>query len=70
MATSTDPLWQSLALGCASGWTCVAVGFPLDSIKVRLQSGAPRAALFANLWRGILPPMLAVVPTWGGVFLA
>eukprot|EP00040_Diaphanoeca_grandis_P020788 m.110527 g.110527 ORF g.110527 m.110527 type:complete len:272 (-) comp28049_c0_seq3:557-1372(-) len=68
-AASKDPIWHSLALGAVGGGTCVLVGYPLDTIKVRLQSNQTRG-LYRNLFRGIVPPLVAVVPAWVGVFVA
>jgi solute carrier family 25 carnitine/acylcarnitine transporter 20/29 len=68
-AKDTDPLWHSVAMGTFSGVTCVVVGHPLDTIKVRMQTGAT-GPIFRGLFRGIVPPLLAVTPSWIGVFLA
>ena len=68
-AKDSDPLWHSMAMGTFSGITCVVVGHPLDTIKVRLQTGA-KGPMFRGLFRGIVPPLLAVTPSWIGVFLA
>ena len=68
-AKDTDPLWHSVAMGTFSGVTCVVVGHPLDTIKVRMQTGAT-GPIFRGLFRGLVPPLLAVTPSWIGVFLA
>lgn len=68
-ANSKDPVWHSVALGFVSGVTCVVVGHPFDSVKVRLQSNQTNA-IFRNLYRGVLPPLMGVVPSWVGVFAA
>ena len=68
-AKADDPLYVSLLYGAISGTTVVAVGHPLDSIKVRLQTGTT-TNIFRNLYKGVLPPFLAVVPSWIAVFLA
>ena len=68
-AGADDPLWKSLVFGAVSGTSVVLVGHPLDSIKVRLQTGATRN-IFQNLYKGITPPLMAVVPSWVAVFLA
>tara|TARA_B100000795_G_C22749606_1_gene418814 strand:- start:70 stop:882 length:813 start_codon:yes stop_codon:yes gene_type:complete len=68
-AKDTDPLWYSALMGSISGITCVVVGHPLDTIKVRIQTGA-KGPLFRNLFKGIVPPLLAVTPSWIGVFVA
>jgi solute carrier family 25 (mitochondrial carnitine/acylcarnitine transporter), member 20/29 len=68
-AKADDPLYVSLLYGAISGTTVVAVGHPLDSIKVRLQTGTT-TNIFRNLYKGVLPPFLAVVPSWIAVFLS
>ena len=68
-AKAEDPLYVSLLYGAISGSTVVAVGHPLDSIKVRLQTGTT-SNIFRNLYKGVLPPFLAVVPSWMAVFLS
>lgn len=68
-ASDTDPLWHSAAMGTFSGLTCVIVGHPLDTIKVRIQTGST-GPMFRGLFKGIVPPLLAVTPSWVGVFLA
>jgi solute carrier family 25 (mitochondrial carnitine/acylcarnitine transporter), member 20/29 len=68
-AKDTDPLSYSALMGTISGVTCVVVGHPLDTIKVRIQTGA-KGPLFRNLFKGIVPPLLAVTPSWIGVFVA
>ena len=68
-AKDTDPLWNSALMGTISGVTCVVIGHPLDTIKVRIQTNA-KGPLFRHLYRGILPPLLAVTPSWVGVFVA
>jgi hypothetical protein len=66
-AKDSDPLWHSMVMGTFSGATCVVVGHPLDTIKVRLQTSA-KGPLFKHLFRGVVPPLLAVTPSWTGVF--
>ena len=39
-AKDSDPLWHSMLMGTFSGATCVLVGHPLDTVKVRLQTSA------------------------------
>jgi solute carrier family 25 (mitochondrial carnitine/acylcarnitine transporter), member 20/29 len=68
-AKDTDPLWYSALMGTISGVTCVVVGHPLDTVKVRIQTGA-KGPLFKHLFKGIVPPLLAVTPSWIGVFMA
>jgi len=60
--------WQRVVAGTASGVALVVVGHPLDTLRVRLQTGAAhslrgaaadlfRAEGVAGLYRGFLPPM-------------
>ena len=53
-------------MGTFSGVTCVVVGHPLDTIKVRLRLRV--RASFATCFRE-LPLLMAVTPAWMGVFL-
>ena len=57
-AKADDPLYVSLLYGAISGTTVVAVGHPLDSIKVRLQTGTT-TNIFRNLYKGVLPPFFS-----------
>lgn len=66
---SKDPIWLSVALGTTAGITLVAVGHPLDTIKVRLQTNTTKN-LFRNLYKGVLPPFLAVTPCWMASYFA
>lgn len=69
LQSSDDPLSVSLMYGTVTGTTCVLIGYPLDTLKVRLQMGHPlNAALFAKPYRGILSPLLAVSPAWAANF--
>lgn len=61
---------MSLMYGTITGVTCVMIGYPLDTVKVRLQMGQQmNASLFARPYRGILSPLLAVTPSWSANFL-
>eukprot|EP00392_Amoebophrya_sp_AT5.2_P016437 g16699.t1 len=69
---------HSLRVGVVAGTTCVLVGYPLDTMKVRLQSGkfstaspapsvgasAARSVFTGQLFKGISAPLLGVVPSW------
>eukprot|EP01062_Namystynia_karyoxenos_P063249 TRINITY_DN56061_c0_g1_i1.p1 TRINITY_DN56061_c0_g1~~TRINITY_DN56061_c0_g1_i1.p1 ORF type:complete len:297 (+),score=54.62 TRINITY_DN56061_c0_g1_i1:79-891(+) len=72
LASSSDPLWFSAALGIVSGVTCVLVGYPFDTVKVRMQSGAKVSfnSLASTLLRGVTSPLLAVTPAWAANFFA
>jgi len=66
---SEDPLYVSLAYGSTTGLVCVGVGYPLDTLKVRLQLGhSLTLGLFARPYRGVLAPLLAVTPSWASNF--
>ena len=77
LVSSEDPIWQPVTLGVITGTTCILVGYPLDTIKVRLQSGGLRTnisqlfktpGLYTNLYRGVTAPLSAVVPSWAATF--
>eukprot|EP01065_Artemidia_motanka_P047462 TRINITY_DN7445_c0_g1_i1.p1 TRINITY_DN7445_c0_g1~~TRINITY_DN7445_c0_g1_i1.p1 ORF type:complete len:270 (+),score=44.35 TRINITY_DN7445_c0_g1_i1:309-1118(+) len=71
LADSGDPLWYSTALGTISGAACVLVGYPFDTVKVRLQRGAPLSKdLIGSLFRGVWSPLLAVTPAWAANFFS
>lgn len=61
---ATPPLWQSLVAGSAGGFCDTVVGHPLDTVKVRLQSGSGRTGLFSGLYNGVGSRMAGVVPDW------
>eukprot|EP00929_Paragymnodinium_shiwhaense_P050471 TRINITY_DN25399_c0_g1_i1.p1 TRINITY_DN25399_c0_g1~~TRINITY_DN25399_c0_g1_i1.p1 ORF type:complete len:272 (-),score=30.39 TRINITY_DN25399_c0_g1_i1:182-997(-) len=66
---SEDPLWVSVFYGAVTGTVCVLIGYPLDTMKVRLQMGRPfNAALFSKPYRGVLAPLAAVTPSWSANF--
>eukprot|EP00931_Biecheleriopsis_adriatica_P076873 TRINITY_DN50534_c0_g1_i1.p1 TRINITY_DN50534_c0_g1~~TRINITY_DN50534_c0_g1_i1.p1 ORF type:complete len:270 (-),score=33.84 TRINITY_DN50534_c0_g1_i1:141-950(-) len=70
LQSSEDPLWVSLMYGTVTGVSCVMVGYPLDTVKVRLQMGhSVNPQLFAKPYRGIVSPLLAVSPSWSANFL-
>ena len=83
-ATSSPPVWHRFLAGTASGAALVAVGHPLDTLRVRLQTtsttlGAAagdilRAHGLRGLYRGFAPPLLltGAVNTvlWGCTFSA
>ncbi|CAD7966499.1 unnamed protein product [Amoebophrya sp. A25] len=72
---------HSMLTGVAAGATCVIVGYPLDSIKVRLQSGRGMMGrgsstqqyhnyrmFVSSLFRGIAAPLTGVLPSWAVSF--
>jgi len=66
-AGAEDPLWHSILYGLLVGGSCIFVGYPLDTIKVRLQTGAKFSwKLLRNPYRGVLSPLACVVPSWSG----
>lgn len=70
LQSSEDPLHVSLAYGTATGITCVLVGYPLDTAKVRLQMGhPPTLGLLAKPYCGMLSQLLSVSPSWTASFL-
>jgi hypothetical protein len=44
-------------------------GHPLDTIKTRIQTQAIGANLYRGLYRGILPPLIAITPAFSAVFV-
>lgn len=64
-----EPLSTSIGLGVLTGSTCVFVGYPFDTVKVRLQSGkSMNKSMFSSLYRGVSVPLRAVVPSWAATF--
>mmetsp|Transcript_27986 Transcript_27986/g.74008 ORF Transcript_27986/g.74008 Transcript_27986/m.74008 type:complete len:256 (-) Transcript_27986:168-935(-) len=63
MAPAEPPLWLAFAAGSFGGLCNTVAGYPLDTIKVRLQSGS-KQQLFKGLFGGILTPVSGVVPFW------
>ena len=62
-ASKEPPLWQSLVAGSAGGFANTIVGHPLDTVKVRLQTGN-RNHLWRGLYNGVGSRMAGVVPDW------
>ncbi|KAJ8613798.1 hypothetical protein CTAYLR_004899 [Chrysophaeum taylorii] len=58
-----QPLWTSVVSGTIGGGVGVIVGYPFESVKVRMQTGR-RARLFGSLFSGVSAPLLAVTPQW------
>ena len=60
-----EPFWISLAAGSCGGAMAVLVGYPMDTAKVRLQSGATFSqGLLAAPLSGVAAQMCGVVPFW------
>jgi len=57
------PLWQSLVAGTAGGVCNTLVGHPLDTVKVRLQTGQKKG-LWKGLYSGVGSRMAGVIPDW------
>merc|ERR1719193_826100 len=59
-------------MGSIGGAVSVFVGFPLDTIKVRLQLSEAKPSfryLTSTLYKGVSSPLLAVPPSWAINFL-
>jgi len=67
MANASEPI-KSAIVGFTFMGTTTVLGHPLDTIKVRVQSGC-RQHLFRNLWRGLAFPLLSSTPNWTLAFL-
>lgn len=81
---ASPPVWHRFVAGTASGAALVAVGHPLDTLRVRAQMSPPRTRLVSllrallresgvrGLYRGFGPPLLltGTVNTvlWGSTF--
>lgn len=68
MANASEPIYKSAIVGFTFASTTTVLGHPLDTIKVRVQSGC-RQHLFRNLWRGLAFPLLSSTPNWTLAFL-
>mmetsp|Transcript_22109 Transcript_22109/g.50530 ORF Transcript_22109/g.50530 Transcript_22109/m.50530 type:complete len:270 (-) Transcript_22109:73-882(-) len=70
LQSAEDPLSVSIMYGTITGSSCVLIGYPLDTVKVRLQMGHPVDwKLLAKPYRGVMSPLLAVPPSWSSSFL-
>ena len=63
------PLWCSLAAGTAGGACGVVVGYPFETIKVRLQTGATQR-MWSQLYAGMGAPLATVTPQWAIMYAA
>ena len=62
-----DNWFKSFITGVTVGLTSVIVGYPLDTIKTRIQTHAKQRIL-SNLYRGSLSPLLIVPAGWSVMF--
>lgn len=58
-----EPLWGAVVSGTVGGAVAVVVGYPFESVKVRLQTGN-KSRLFSSLFLGVSAPLVAVTPQW------
>ena len=63
------PLWCSVASGTVGGACAVVVGYPFETIKVRLQTGATRR-MWSQLFAGMGAPLATVTPQWAVMYAA
>ncbi len=73
---------QDFVAGCVSGVTCVAVGYPFDTLKVRLQANSTYTGVFdcfshivkkeglLSLFKGMSSPAASISFINAAVFLA
>mmetsp|Transcript_10588 Transcript_10588/g.30267 ORF Transcript_10588/g.30267 Transcript_10588/m.30267 type:complete len:269 (-) Transcript_10588:101-907(-) len=65
--SSEPPLWVALCAGSVGGLCNTISGYPLDTVKVRLQTGNTQA-LFRGLFKGITAPISTVAPFWATLY--
>ena len=63
------PLWCSVASGTVGGACAVVVGYPFETIKVRLQTGATQR-MWSQLFAGMGAPLATVTPQWAVMYAA
>ena len=63
------PLWTSVVSGTLGGACGVIIGYPFESVKVRLQTGTT-TGLYRSLYKGVLAPLLSVTPQWALMYFA
>jgi len=61
-------MWQSMVAGAAGGVCETLVGFPFDTLKVRVQSGV-RTGMFNGLYSGVGSRLCGVVPDWCALYV-
>ena len=54
-------------VGCVGGVAAVAVGYPFDTVKVRMQTGRTDK-IFRHLWRGIAAPLTTTPAFWSAYY--
>jgi len=60
---------RQIVAGTFGGIACTVVGYPFDTLKVRMQMGASLSELlktmsFRNLFAGIAAPIYSAMPIW------
>ncbi|KAH8063450.1 hypothetical protein JL722_2620 [Aureococcus anophagefferens] len=63
-----QPMWSAVLAGTIGGGVAVVVGYPFETVKVRLQTGTTRH-LFRDLF-GVTAPLTTVTPAWAIMYAA
>jgi len=66
---SQQPLWTSVVSGSVGGAVAVVVGYPFETVKVRMQTGRTQR-LFSALFKGVSSPLCAVTPSWALMYFS
>mmetsp|Transcript_7468 Transcript_7468/g.22119 ORF Transcript_7468/g.22119 Transcript_7468/m.22119 type:complete len:296 (-) Transcript_7468:32-919(-) len=61
------PWWSSIVSGTAGGTCAVLIGYPFETLKVRLQTRATKH-LFKDLFSGVTAPLATIVPQWAVMY--
>ena len=64
-----QPMWSAVLAGTIGGGVAVVVGYPFETVKVRLQTGTTRH-LFRDLFSGVTAPLTTVTPAWAIMYAA
>ena len=64
-----QPMWTSVVSGTIGGACAVLVGYPFETVKVRLQTGTT-TRLFGDLFCGVGAPLTTVTPAWAIMYFA
>mmetsp|Transcript_2457 Transcript_2457/g.6323 ORF Transcript_2457/g.6323 Transcript_2457/m.6323 type:complete len:94 (+) Transcript_2457:37-318(+) len=64
-----QPLWTSVVSGTVGGAAAVIIGYPFESVKVRLQTGQIKG-IFGSLFSGLPAPLVGVTPQWALMYAA
>ena len=64
-----QPMWSAVLAGTIGGGVAVVVGYPFETVKVRLQTGTTRH-LFRDLFAGVTAPLTTVTPAWAIMYAA